>query len=144
MQTDRACRVCQADSVPFLSLSLAADIATGVDLLGKDVSDIQSNIAISDDNKITGTLKKITGWTAFSSDETEQNGNYIAVRAEAVEGATITAEVVGGDHGPVTLDEDGILIARIKNVGQMLRFRATTSAGTQTKLYDLSGLTLEA
>ena len=84
----------------------------------------------------------MTGWTAFSGDPAEQSGNYIAVKATAVEGATITAQVIGGDHGPVTLDEDGILIARIKNNSQKLQFRATTDGGIQTITYDLKGLTL--
>ena len=142
MQADRSGGVCQADGVPFLSLTLTADIAAGVDLLGKSVTDLQTGIEISDDHKITGTLKKVTGWTAFSGDPAEQSGNYIAVKATAEEGATITAQVIGGDHGAVTLDEDGILVARIKNVQQMLEFKATTDAGTQTIRYDLSGLTL--
>ena len=106
------------------------------------MTDLQSDIVISDDNKISGTLKKVTGWTAFSGDPAEQSGNYIAVKATAEEGATITAQIIGGDHGPVTLDEDGILIARIKNVMQVLEFKATTEDGTQTIRYDLSGLTL--
>ena len=84
----------------------------------------------------------MTGWTAFSGDPAEQSGNYIAVKATAVDGAVITAQVIGGDHGPVTLDEDGILIARIKNVGQDLQFKAITADGVQTITYDLSGLTL--
>lgn len=113
-----------------------------MDLLGKSVTDLQTGIEISADHKITGTLKKVTGWTAFSGDPAEQSGNYIAVKATAVEGAVITAQVIGGDHGPVTLDEDGILIARIKNVGQDLQFKAITADGVQTITYDLSGLTL--
>ena len=106
------------------------------------MTDLQSDIEISADHKITGTLKKITGWTAFSGDPAEQSGNYIAVKATAVEGAVITAEVIGGDHGPVTLDEDGILIARIKNTSQKLQFKAITAAGIQTITYSLTGLTL--
>lgn len=108
------------------------------------MTDLQSDIEISADHKITGTLKKITGWTAFSGDPAEQSGNYIAVKATAVEGAVITAEVIGGDHGPVTLDEDGILVARIKNTNQKLQFKAITTAGIQTITYSLSGLTLLA
>ena len=142
MQADCSGGVRKTDGVPFLSLTLTADIAAGVDLLGKSVTDLQTGIEISDDFKITGTLKKITGWTAFSGDPAEQSGNYIAVKATAAEGATITAQIIGGDHGPVTLDPDGILIARIKNVMQVLEFKATTEAGTQTIRYDLSGLTL--
>ena len=111
-------------------------------MLGKVVSDLQSDIAVSEDGKITGALKYVTGYTGFSGDASEQSGNFLAIHATADEGAVIKAEVIGGDHGEVTLDEDGILIARIKNNRQMLRFSATTSAGTQTIFYDLSGLTL--
>ena len=106
------------------------------------MTDLQEDIQISATRKITGTLKKVTGWTAFSGDPAEQSGNYIAVKATAVEGATITAQVIGGDHGPVTLDSDGILVARIKNIGQDLEFCATTETGAQRIRYDLSGLTL--
>ena len=134
--------VCEDDGVPFLSLTLAADIASDTDLLGKVVSDLQTGIEVGEDNKITGTLKYVTGYTEFSGDAAEQSGNYLAVHATADEGAIIKAEIIGGDHGEVTLDEDGILIARIKNNLQALRFSATTSAGTQTIIYDLSGLTL--
>ena len=102
---------------------------------------MQSGVTISD-GAITGTLKYVTGYTGFSGAAAEQEGNYLAVKATATDGAVITAEVIGGDHGPVTLDDDGILIARIKNTGQALRFRATTEAGTQTIVYSLSGLTL--
>ena len=142
MRADGARGLRQADGVPFLSLTLDADIAPDADLLDKVVSDLQSDIEVSDDNKITGTLKYLTGYTGFSGDPAEQEGNYLAVHASAVEGAVIKAEIIGGDHGEVTLDEDGILIARIKNNQQVLKFSATTSAGTQTILYDLSGLTL--
>ena len=107
------------------------------------MTDLQEDIQISATRKITGTLKKVTGWTAFSGDPAEQSGNYLVVRASAVEGAVITAEIIGGDHGPVTLDEDGILIARIKNTSQKLQFNAVTAAGIQTITYSLTGLTLQ-
>ena len=106
------------------------------------MSDLQDSIAVSDDHKITGTLKYVTGYTGFSGDEAEQRGHYIAVHATADEGAVITAQVIGGDHGEVTLDSDGILIARIKNTTQKLRFTATKNTVVQTIDYDLSGLTL--
>lgn len=142
MRADGSRGLCQADGVPFLSLTLDADIAADADLLDKVVSDLQSNIAVSEDNSITGTLKYVTGYTGFSGDPDEQEGHFLAVHASAVEGAVIKAEVIGGDHGEVTLDNDGILIARIKNNQQALKFSATTGAGTQTIIYDLSGLTL--
>ena len=112
-----------------------------MDLLGVSVTDLQEDISVSD-NAITGTLKYVTGYTGFSGDSSEQSGHYLAVKATAEEGATIKAEIIGGDHGEVTLDEDGILIARIGNTSQKLKFTAETDEGSQTIIYDLSGLTL--
>lgn len=122
-------------------MALSADIESSVDLLGKIITDLQDEVTVSG-SAITGTLKYVTGYTGFSGDSSEQSGHYIAVKATAEEGATIKAEVIGGDHGEVTLDEDGILIARIKNTSQKLRFTAESANGTQTIVYDLSGLTL--
>jgi hypothetical protein len=95
-------------------------------------------------NSITGTLKYITGWTAFSGDVEEQSGNYIALHTESEDGATITVQVIGGDHPAATLDDDGISICRIKNTSQKIQFVATKEGrGTAVKTLSLSGLTLE-
>ena len=89
-------------------------------------------------------MKYVTGYTGFSGDPAEQSGHYLVIHSEATDGAVITAEVIGGDHGPVTLDEDGILIARIKSTDQKLRFTATKNGlNTTVKTYDLTGLVLE-
>ena len=114
-----------------------------MDLLGKDVTDLQSDVSIDVNNKITGTLAYVDDYTGFSGDPAEQAGHFIAVHATAGTGAVITAQVIGGDHGPVTLDEDGILIARIKNAAQKLKFTATVGTVTDELVYSLSGLTLE-
>lgn len=95
-------------------------------------------------NSITGTLKYITGWTAFSGDVEEQSGNFIAVHAESESGATITVQVIGGDHPAKALDEDGIAICRIKNTSQKIQFVATKEGrGEAIATLSLSGLTLE-
>lgn len=67
----------------------------------------------------------------------------MAVKVEGPEGATITAEVVGGVHGPVTLDEDGIVVARIGATTNKLKIVGSLAGSTKTIEYDLSGLTLE-
>ena len=123
-------------------LALSADIGPAVDLLGKVVGDLQEDVSI-EGTAITGTLKAVTGYTGFSGDPEEQSGHYLAVKATAVEGAVITAELIGGTHGEVTLDPDGILIARITGTTQKLRFTATTDEGAQTIVWSLTGLTLE-
>ena len=84
----------------------------------------------------------MTGYTGFSGDPEEQEGNYLALHFEDDNATSISVQVVGSDHAPVTLDEDGILVARIKNIGQDLEFCATTETGAQRIRYDLSGLTL--
>ena len=66
-------------------LTFDADIAAATDLLGKTVSDIQSNIYI-DEFGVSGTLKYITGWTAWSGDAEEQSGNQRHQRSKRQEG----------------------------------------------------------
>lgn len=95
-------------------------------------------------NSITGTLKYVTGYTGFSGDVEEQSGNYIALHTESEAGATITVQVIGGDHPASALDSDGISVCRIKNTSQKIQFVATKEGrGTATKTLSLSGLTLE-
>lgn len=88
----------------------------------------------------------MTDYTGFSGDPAEQSGNYLVLKCDtgAVTGATITVEIIGGDHGPVTLDPDGIIICRIKNKSQKIKVTATKeSIGTVTKTFDLASLILE-
>ena len=89
----------------------------------------------------------MTGYTGFSGDPAEQSGNYLVIKCDTgdVSGATITAEIIGGDHGPVTLDSDGILVSRIKNRSQKIKITATKEDyGTVEKVYDLASLILES
>ena len=124
-------------------MSLSADIETSVDLLGKIVTDLQDEVTVSGDT-ISGTLLYVDDYTGFSGDPTEQAGNYLAVKCTADEGDTITLDLIGGTHGPVTLDEDGICIIRITNKDtQKLKYTATGADGsTETKIWNLTGLTL--
>ena len=124
-------------------MSLSADIETSVDLLGKIITDLQSEVTVSGDT-ISGTLAYIDDYTGFSGDAEEQVGHFLAVKCTADEGDTITLNLIGGRHGPVTLDEDGICIIRITNKDtQMLEYTATGADGsTETRLFKLTGLTL--
>lgn len=125
-------------------MSVSSDIDVATNLLGKVVTDLQEDVAIAD-GAITGTLHYIDDYTGFSGDPAEQEGNYLVVVCEAQEGDTITATLTNGIHGPVTLDPDGILIARITDpTTQKLVFTATGADGTtETQTFDLSGLVLE-
>ena len=105
---------------------------------------MQTNIKITG-NAITGTLKYVTGYTGFSGDPAEQEGNYIALHFETNDPrATITVEVINGTVGhPITLDDDGLCIFRIADKDtQSIRVVATYGDDVVTTTYDLTGLTL--
>lgn len=116
-----------------------------VTLFGKSVSDLQTDIEITDDI-ITGTLKYVTDYTEFSSEVSEQSGNYLALKiATDPEDATTTVELVGGTKGPVTLDDDRNIVLLIRNKDtQSIKIISSKDEETVTKTYSLSGLILES
>lgn len=94
-------------SNPLSNYTIDLDISDEVDLLGKTISDLQSNVTY-DDGDFKGELKYVTNYTGFSGNPEEQQGYYIAFHV-AYEGAD-SIKVNGS-----TLDEDGIIILRFKN-----------------------------
>ena len=114
-----------------------------VDLLGKEADDLQEDVAVAN-GAITGTLKYVTGYTGFSGDVSEQSGNYLALKVTAIEGATITVELINGTVGhPVTLDEDGMIVIRIADkTTQSVEVVATKDSLSETQRFSLTGLTL--
>ena len=112
-------------------------------VFGKTVSALQSNVAVGD-SEITGTLHYVTGYTEFSSNSEEQEGNYLALKFETTDGATTTVEIVGGTKGPVTLDSDMNWVGLIKsNSTQSIKVVSTKGGESVEKTYSLTGLTLE-
>ena len=124
-------------------MSLSADIDSSENLFGKVVTDLQDEVTVSGDT-ISGTLLYVDDYTGFSGDPAEQSGHYLVVKCEADEGDTIVLDLIGGTHGPVTLDSDGICVIRITDKdAQQLKYTATgTDGSTETKLWKLTGLTL--
>ena len=113
-------------------------------LLGKKVSDLQTNIVIGE-NSITGSLKHVTGYTEFSSKSAEQEGHYLALKFGVTPSdAVTTVELIGGTKGPVTLDEDMNIVLLIKNTTQSIKVTSSKNGDSVTKTYTLTGLTLEA
>ena len=104
------------------------EIAVDTDLLG---------IVVGDD-KITGTLKYVTGYTGFSGEPELQSGNYLALHITTNDNTDISVELIGGMYGPVTLDEDGIIILKIANKEQ----RVKVVSGNMIKEYSLANLNL--
>ena len=97
-------------TVPFSAVALEFFVGDGLALtmegcddsetwLGKSVSELQSNINVNDDY-ITGTLHYVTGFTQFSERASEQQGNYIALKFTAEQGATTTVELTGSKSAP--------------------------------------------
>lgn len=97
-------------------------------------------------NRISGALKYVTGYTGFSGNAAEQSGNYLALKCDAGEGATITVELVGGNLGhPVTLDEDKNIVLKIgDNTRQSVKVVATKDGHTVEKVFSLTDLALES
>lgn len=119
-------------------------IPEGVSLLGKELSDLQSGVSVGM-NDISGTVHYVTDYTGFSGDPAEQQGNYLALHIDSDEDTTITVELIGGTHGPVTLDPDRTLIVRLRNKQQKIKITVTKDGyDTITRTYTLAGLTLEA
>lgn len=114
-----------------------------VDLLGKTADDLQEDVEVAN-GAITGTLKYVTGYTGFSGDVAEQSGNYLALKVTAIDGATITVELINGTVGhPVELDEDGMIVVRIANKStQSVEVIATKDSLSEVQRFSLTGLTL--
>lgn len=126
-----------------MSLSVKPEDGEAV-LFGKTVNELQSDVVGSDD-EVTGTLKYVDGYVDFSSNVSEQSGNYLALKIEAepAEAETVV-ELVGGTKGPVTLDDDMNIVLLIKNKDtQSIKVTTTHNEESVTKTYGLSGLTLE-
>lgn len=126
------------------------DIDADEDLLGLTIGDLQEDVEIND-GQITGTLKYVTGYTGFSGDPEEQEGNYLVLHFGCsdpdADGATISTFLTNGviDH-PQTLDPDGLLICRITDkMTQTIEVVASKEGYADVKkVYELTGLTLEA
>ena len=126
-----------------MSLSVKPEDGEAV-LFGKTVNELQSDVVVSDD-EVTGTLKYVDGYVDFSSNVSEQSGNYLALKIEAepAEAETVV-KLVGGTKGPVTLDYDMNIVLLIKNKDtQSIKVTTTHNEESVTKTYGLSGLTLE-
>ena len=126
-----------------MSLSVKPEDGEAV-LFGKAVNELQSDMVVADD-EVTGTLKYVNGYVDFSSNVSEQSGNYLALKIEAepAEAETVV-ELVGGTKGPVALDDDMNIVLLIKNKDtQSIKVTTTHNGESITKIYGLSGLTLE-
>ena len=127
-----------------MSLSVKPEDGEAV-LFGKAVNELQSDVVVADDDEVTGTLKYVNGYVDFSSNTSEQEGNYLALKVDAdSEDAVVTIELVGGTKGPVTLDDDMNIVLLIKNKDtQSIKVTVDDGKDSATKTYGLTRLILE-
>lgn len=128
-----------------LSVNVDTNIGADTDLFGKVVSDLQEDVVVSAEG-VSGTLKYIDDYSSAYGPG-ENSGYYLALHCTTpgVEDATITSEVIGGTHGPVTLDEDGIVISRITDKDtQTIEVVAYKDGESDSVILDLSDLVMES
>lgn len=129
----------------YLALAYpTVESATGT-VLDKEVTELQENIIIDKDNKISGTLKNVSNFSEFSNNPSEQNGYFIALHFTAPEDVELYGEVTSSSSnlGPVKLDKDGIFVVKIKNNKQMIIVHAFKKGKVTTSYYRLEDITLQ-
>lgn len=124
---------------PVLSISATSD----TQILGKNVSDFQSNVNIGD-SKITGTLNYIEGFTEFNgSDPTEQEGNYLFLNFKDTVADKIESKLVGGKSEKfIDCTTDKWMLYLISEACTGITLKLTKGTKTIEKTYDISELVL--
>lgn len=121
--------------------------ASGTTVLGKLVSDLQTNVSVAN-KTVEGSLNYVTDYTEFSSDPTLQSGNYLALKFSNFDARATSIKVglvpssIGMDLVEIINDPDRNGVFRVTSTTQ--KFRVVTSDGTSSKTedYSLTGLTL--
>lgn len=98
--------------------------------MSKNVSDlISEDTKIDKDGAVTGTLKYVSGWTDFSSNEDEQDGNFFPV-------------VLGDKHRDKEITCTGKTTKKATDLEWVLRVADTSSTFTFSTDEDGTILTL--
>lgn len=104
---------------------------------------MQTGVTISG-TKITGALKYVSDYTGFSSDVSEQSGNYLALKLTTqISGASI--KIKYGNKAEKSMDDDGLLVLRVASLSNKLRVRVVSGTTVyNVTTYDLSDLILQS
>lgn len=88
----------------------------------------------------------MTGYTGFDESHEElQSGNYIALKCTYGSGVTAKCQLLGGQFGEVTLDNDKNIVIRITNKDtQQIKFVFSKGGVSETRIYSLRDLVLES
>lgn len=125
-------------------------------MFGKEVSELQTGVAVAN-GAITGELYYVEGYTGFSSNPAQQDGNFLALdfADNTFTGLTsvkvglvptyVSGEAVNDDSGLVEIinddTKDGVF--KITNGSQIFKIVSTDGTRTNTQTFSLSGLTLD-
>lgn len=128
---------------PLSALTVDSLIADTIDLDGKAASDLQTGISVGA-NAITGTLKYVDDYTGYSTEASEQAGNYLALHCTVpgVEDVTITANV---SEDKTVDSSNGTVVLRIADKTAPLTVTASKVGYEDVvKTYSISGLILQS
>lgn len=104
---------------------------------------LQTGISVDDDGmKITGELPYVKEYTQWSTNPSDQKGNYLALKIDS-DGNSTKTKLEGG-KGALKAVTDGFCVYRVTDASkQKVVIESTNEAGGKTeRKYDLSGLTL--
>ena len=85
----------------------------------------------------------VAGYTGFAGDPAEQEGNYLALHFEDEDATSISVKVVGSEHDPVTLDPDGLLVLRIREIAKGIDVWTVKDGVTYMNRYEFADLVKE-
>ena len=116
-------------------------------VLGETVSDLQSNIAITQSDNggtIGGNLNYVTGFTGYSNNVSLQSGNYLVAKVIEPDIDNVTVTVTGAGAVP-SGNNDGVYVFRVTDTSTdaITITASATGYDTVTKVYSLSNLVLE-
>lgn len=106
--------------------------------LGKSVSELQENVKISADNKITGIIKYVDSFDRFDKGA---EGNFLVLTFDIRPGETVTF-TSATDGKPVDVTKDRYLIYKITKGKNEMKFKVSKGGNEQEVTYDISKLTL--
>ena len=111
-----------------------------------DPSEFQSGLVVDNTNlTISGTLYNVTGFTAYSEDVADQDGNFMILKIEAnPSDADIVYQVINGqsEGSQVPPDANGIAVIKVADAeNEQLKVIASKNGyETLTYVYSLTGL----
>ena len=107
------------------------------------MTDLQEDVTVGANGEICGTLHYVEEYTGFSGDASEQEGNYLALHFEADDATSISVRPMGGTGDPKALDEDGLLVMRVRQNVEGIEVYTVVGGVTYMNLVRFVGLVKE-